>query len=152
MVIEMKGSLLQQAPRGSLIGVPVNTCGVAGKGMAKYMKLRWPLAYEFYVKECKRGRMRTGILKCYSTDDFLIAFIPTKIHWSNPSTTDLVEASLVRLKEFMIDGDIDTCWLPALGCGHNTGQLDYETAVKPLVYKHFKDSEKVINLFKPMVV
>lgn len=150
MVKEMSGSLLNIAPKGALICIPVNTVGIAGKGMAKYMKLRWPDAHEHYVRECKRGRISNGELKTYVEDDFHVAFFPTKIHWSNPSLTSLIQSSLTRLHEFMVGNQIDECWMPAVGCGKDTGQLDFYRDIKPLVTGEFEESTKRIFLFKPV--
>lgn len=147
MLFDLKKDLIKTAPKKALLGIPVNTVAVTGKGMALYMKLRWPEANKYYVSQCRKGRISNGDLTVYDVGDFLIAFLPTKIHWSNPSTTAIVDHTLHRLYEYMIKNEITDVHLPQLGCGVTTGQLNYRSDVHPLMAKYFGQEEMNVNAF-----
>ena len=140
MIIDINGSMFKLAPAGSLVGIPVNTVGVTGKGLAKYMEVRWPEARSHYWRECKRGRMSVGELKTFVTDDYHLAFVPTKFYWGNPSTVVQINDSLARLSDYMTVNGIKECHISELGCGKQTGMLDYRRDVLPLMLRYFSDS------------
>ena len=50
MLEEIHADLVKQTPPQSLLVIPVNIVGVAGKGLALWMRLRFPIAYDYYVK------------------------------------------------------------------------------------------------------
>jgi hypothetical protein len=142
MLREVNGDLLKSTPHGSLLGIPVNTVGVAGKGLACYMKIAWPEQYKRYCKDCKRGRIATGELCVYDHPKFQLAMLPTKFYWGNPSDLDLIKVTLTRLLKHMKDHSISVCYLPQIGCGERTGGLDYLTEVKPVIEEVFGSEEK----------
>lgn len=148
MLTEINGSMLKLAPAGALIGIPVNAIGVAGKGLAYYMKLKWSKAYEKYVSTCRKGKIATGDLLVVSTKEFELAFLPTKYHWKEDADTDLIKVTLIRLKAYMRKYGITEVHLPYLGCGDRTGRLNYEDDVKPLIEECFKDEPETVYVYK----
>lgn len=146
MINDIVGSLFD-APRGSLIGIPVNTVGVAGKGLALYMKKRWPNTKDIYDKACRRGTIATGTLIVNDEEEFKVALLPTKYDWRNPSDPKLIEVTLLRLREYMERNAIDECHIPRIGCGETTGMLSYKTVVRPLIVKTFVDTELTVNVY-----
>jgi len=147
MLVDIKGDMLKLAPKGSLVGIPVNTVGVAGKGLACYMRERWKKAHEHYVKACRRGRIATGELVTYEVDAFTLAFLPTKYHWPDPSVPDLIKVTLARLDKYMEQNLITECHIPRIGCGETTGTLDYRTEVRPLIEARFGDNNVTDTLY-----
>lgn len=143
MLVERSGDMIKSVPQGGVIGIPVNCVGVAGKGLAKWMKVRFPKVTDYYIKQCRNGSIGTGVLSVIDTgwNDVRIALIPTKFHWKPNSPIELIEVSLVRLKSWMLQNDIREVHLPKLGCGNKTGSLDWEQDVKPLFVKIFGSDE-----------
>lgn len=148
MLLDINGDLLRNTPKGSLLGIPVNTVAVGGKGLARYMKVRWPEAYKKYCKDCRRGRIATGDLCVYDVGDYKLAMLPTKYHWGNPSELGLITITAVRLLKYMEDNLETDCYVPRLGCGEKTGMLDYHTDVRPILIEVFNDGiDEVLNVF-----
>lgn len=142
MIFERSGNMFEQAPIGALIGMPVNTVGVAGKGLALHMKLRYPDAHQVYKNACRRGKIATGDLIVADCIVFKLAMLPTKYNWVNPSDTGLIDSTLSRLLDYMRQHKIEEVYIPHLGCGIGTGMLDYQQDVRPLIVKHFGGEEQ----------
>ena len=73
--------------------------------------------------------------------------LPTKYHWKDRSSLELIERILIELQSFISvkDDSLGTI-CPQLGCG--LGGLDWKSQVKPLVEKYFKNADNfiVVNL------
>lgn len=140
MYSELKANLVKTAPEGNLLIIPVNAVGVAGKGLALYMKMRFKLAHKAYVKACRKGSIATGDLLVVEDDGFQVALFPTKYNWRDrTSDLKLIAVSLQRLKRWMETNHVETAHLPKIGCGKGTGNLDYQNDVKPLIEEVFGD-------------
>lgn len=144
MIVDIRGDLLKSAPDDSLVGIPVNTVGVAGKGLARYMKVAWPEVYEHYKKDCRRGRIATGPLKVYRASRFYAALLPTKYYWGNPSDTSLIKVTCTRLLGHMKEHQIRECYIPRIGCGEKTGGLDYFVDVRPILEEVFGEEADIL--------
>lgn len=142
MVFEHTGNMFQMAPMGALVGIPVNTVGVAGKGLALHMKQRYPEAHEQYKQACRRGRIAGGELLVVDVIAYKLAMLPTKYNWVNPSEPGLIDQTLYRLVEYMRANSIEEAHIPRLGCGVATGMLDYEEDVSPIIQFHFGSDEQ----------
>lgn len=132
--------------------IPVNTVGVAGKGLAKLCKDKYPDWYKEYKSDCKIEDLRVGHLTlyyCESVDKYLINF-PTKINWRNPSRLTYIDEGLANLNQLLkqpiISFTIKSITIPALGCG--LGGLNFED-VKQLIEQHLGDLEINIYLIPP---
>lgn len=147
MLNDIKGDMLKQAPKGEVICMPVNTVGVAGKGLALWMKLHLPHTMDIYIRACRRSTISTGDLVVSCEEDWWIALIPTKYHWKNGSYPALIDLSVARLVRFMEDNFHPVVHMPRLGCGVDTGGLDYNTIVRPILAKYFEKSDLIANVY-----
>jgi len=117
---------------------PVNTVGVSGAGLAKQFKRRFPSAVSQYARLCAERAFRIGHALTIMDNGVLVCFVPTKIHWSGKSEVKWVDAGLKSLRQALDAMGVNSVAIPALGCG--LGGLDFEQDVKPLIEKHFGDS------------
>lgn len=147
MLIEVRGDLLSTLKNKPLLCVPVNTVGVAGKGLACWMRMRYPDAYNHYRKICRRGKMAVGEMTVVETKDGSLAMFPTKYHWSNPADAELIRQSAARLLDYMQSNGIDTAVMSRVGCGTRTGTLDWETEVKPVLLDVFSDDDVKVYVY-----
>lgn len=130
------------------IVVPVNCVGVAGAGVAKEFKRRYPEAHNHYVDYCREGLIVTGdAWWCGGTNEIKkICLFPTKQHWKDPSELEWIDLGLQsfvrKIKDviynrrgFAIDKPCEQSYaFPKLGCG--LGGLDWHSQVEPLMNKH----------------
>ena len=98
--------------------IPVNIVGIMGKGLALQFKQKHPDIFETYKDRCASGKLHIGnitIIKNY-------VMFPTKQHWSQDSTKEIITASLKALKEllFIIEvklNKLPDVYIPRIGCG-----------------------------------
>lgn len=119
MITYCQGNLLD-ADVDALVNA-VNTVGVMGKGIALAFKQRFPANYQAYAAACQRGEVQTGRMFITDTQALLgprwIVNFPTKQHWRDPSRMDWVRSGLQDLRRFLLDADVQSVALPALGAG-----------------------------------
>jgi O-acetyl-ADP-ribose deacetylase (regulator of RNase III) len=129
----------------------INTVGAMGKGIALKFKNHIPGLYDFY-----RGIYRdppphypsVNRLEIFEVDtERKVLLLPTKDHWRFPSKLHLIEENLRQLAERYQEFGITSLALPAIGCGHNTGQLSWEQQVRPLVYGHLDPLPIPVKVF-----
>ena len=53
---------------------PVNNVGVAGAGLAKQFKIRYPEANDYYVEQCKKGSLVGMVRFLYTVRMDFLAF------------------------------------------------------------------------------
>jgi len=97
---------------------PVNTVGIAGKGLAAQVKKAYPGAHEEYKKNCIRGLLRVGRCLPIFHEGRLIIFLATKKHWRDRSALAGIFAGLLNLREYLIAYSIPSVALPKVGCGN----------------------------------
>lgn len=115
----------------------VNTVGVMGKGLAKEFKRVYPDMFKSYQKYCEQNIFTIGKLQIYKTSNKWILNFPTKVDWRNASQVEYIEKGLQKfVEQYQIQG-IESISFPMLGCGN--GGLDWESIVKPLMYKYLKN-------------
>lgn len=96
----------------------VNCVGVAGAGLAKQFRDRWPEQVAEYAAFCRAGKMRPGVVhEALLPDGRSILSVPTKRHWRSPSTPSDVTLGIRAMTEWCREGGIDSIAVPALGCG-----------------------------------
>lgn len=119
MITYCQGNLLD-AEVDALVNA-VNTVGVMGKGIALAFKQRFPANYQAYATACQRGDVQTGRMFITDTQALLgprwIVNFPTKQHWRDPSRLECVRSGLQDLRRFLMDEDVQSVALPALGAG-----------------------------------
>lgn len=147
VINDITGSMLQLAPKGSVIAIPVNTVGVHGKGMALYMRMTYKTALGRYMRLCNTGKINTGDMEVVQEEAFQVALFPTKFFWKNPSCPRLIHRSAVRLRNYLDAHGITECHLPRVGCGEHTGGLDYFADVRPILEEVFANSGIQVNVY-----
>jgi O-acetyl-ADP-ribose deacetylase (regulator of RNase III) len=115
---------------------PVNCVGVMGRGLALTFKQNFPIMFKEYQGVCKDKELDFGKLhvfeiqhsmldslnKIFGDINFVwkpryIINFPTKYHWKDSSKIENIRKGLVVLKEKILELDIKSIALPALGCG-----------------------------------
>lgn len=132
---------------------PVNCVGVMGAGLAKEFKRRYPLMFQEYKDWCDTGLMEIGYGEMFcegllSNPNFRYIYgFPTKGHWKEKSTLEIISSGLPRLVEFLRDFKYTSIAIPALGCG--LGGLEWND-VRPMIEDAFKDLPDVrVMLYPP---
>lgn len=114
--------------------IPVNTHAVPGAGLAKAAARRWPKWAASYRDCCRLGRMSGPQYEVHAIPlpappaqlelpgvgrqrAIHVVSLPTKYHWREPSTLDLVAESIRRLCDSALRRPWHTVAVPALGCG-----------------------------------
>lgn len=127
---------------------PVNTVGIAGKGLALQFKKQYPSMFAMYRKNCFQGSLQIGNIMFYKQhkgDTRVICLFPTKAHWRNPSKLTHIELGLKVFVKYYKAWKIESAAFPKLGCG--CGGLDWEFHVKPLMYKYLHNLPIYIEIY-----
>lgn len=137
---------------------PVNCVGIMGAGIALAFRSKFLRNNKSYWEACSNKKVKVGkmfitrVLACdfhresLARPKYIINF-PTKEHWSNPSKIEWIQEGLVSLKQTIVELEIMSIAIPALGCG--CGGLDWEN-VRPLIEQELKDLKDVnILVFNP---
>jgi len=108
---------------------PVNCVGVSGKGLALEFKKRFPENFNHYRRRCDNKYLKIGRLLGFTTPNKYkapryIINLPTKIHWKDSSDYSYIKKGAWALGTIIIQLDIKSIVIPALGCG--LGGLTYE--------------------------
>lgn len=129
---------------------PVNTVGVMGKGLALQFKRAFPANFTAYERACRRREVRTGQVFVYDNSQLMrprwIVNFPTKTHWSSPSRIEDIVAGLRSLRRAIVDYDMTSIAVPALGCG--LGGLDW-SEVRPLIEEQLREADVAVSLYGP---
>jgi O-acetyl-ADP-ribose deacetylase (regulator of RNase III) len=149
MIRYVQGNLLE-APADALVNA-VNTVGVMGKGIALMFKLRFDENYRRYVAACKTGQVRTGLMFVTEVNELVgprwIVNFPTKQHWRAPSRMDWIVDGLQDLRRFIVDNNVRSIAVPALGAGN--GGLDWP-AVRQQIERTLGDLDADVMVYEPM--
>lgn len=116
----------------------VNCVGVMGGGIAAEFKRRYPDYFEDYKLGCECNDLVPGtcdVYLCEHEPRYLVSF-PTKAHFKDPSKLSYVADGLKSLRQLILDLEIKSIAIPALGCG--LGGLEWE-AVAPLILSALGD-------------
>ena len=129
----------------------VNTVGVMGKGIALQFKEAFPENYRIYRKSCKDNKLEIGRMlvteeKSITYGHKIIINFPTKRHWRYPSEYSYISDGLTALKEEIIQRNIRSIAIPALG-SHNGG-LDWNK-VKIMIESVLSDIDCDIFIYAP---
>ena len=130
----------------------VNCVGVMGKGLALMFKEQYPYNFLKYQEACSKQLVNIGKMFIVEENDIfnnkkLIINFPTKIHWKNSSEYAYIEKGLVALRQEIINRQIKSIAIPALGCSN--GGLNYNL-VKPMIETILKDLNCVIYVYEPL--
>ena len=129
---------------------PVNTQGVAGKGLALEFKHRFPHNHAIYKAHCTSvKKMQIGSLtSCMDCGRVIINF-PTKKQWRYNSSLEYIYQGLLALPGAIKNWKLRSIAIPALGCGE--GRLPW-IDVKDLIVSEVKNWEfedLLIEVYEP---
>ena len=149
MIKYIRGNLLE-AEVDVLVNA-VNTVGIMGKGIALMFKKRFPKNMYEYTKACKANQVVVGKMFITETDELMgprwIVNFPTKQHWRFSSQISWIEEGLIDLRNFILNNDVKSIAIPALGAGN--GGLDW-TLVKSKLEHALGDLDSVnILIYEP---
>jgi O-acetyl-ADP-ribose deacetylase (regulator of RNase III) len=120
MPIEYRQGDLLASPATMLV-IPVNCVGVAGKGLALQCKQQYPDWFSWYRSACESHILMLGCPVLQRIDNYSHYFIsfPTKDHWRSPSRLECIEQGLQQLVQFCGPWRVPewTFAVPQLGCG-----------------------------------
>lgn len=119
---------------------PVNCVGVMGAGLAKQFKEKFPENYKSYKLACVTKKLRPGGIHIFEETGTNIINAATKKHWRLPSNTEYVRNCVQNIRDLIIDQNVKSIAIPALGCG--LGGLDWPT-VKNILEENLKDLTSV---------
>lgn len=119
MITYQKGDMFE-ADVEALVNT-VNTVGAMGKGLALLFKNKFPANNEMYVNGCRNNEVKTGEMFVVGVTGrgnlrYIVNF-PTKEHWRYPSQMVWIEEGLIDLRRFIIDNNVKSIAIPALGAG-----------------------------------
>jgi O-acetyl-ADP-ribose deacetylase (regulator of RNase III) len=126
---------------------PVNTVGVMGAGLALQFKRKFPKMFSEYHKMCNDKTLRKGTVGFWINPlkAQMVCLFPTKEHYREDSTVEIVEASLKALEADARRLNIDSIGMPLVGCG--LGELDFNRDVRPLIEKVFQNSKIDVTVY-----
>lgn len=136
-VIYAKGDLL--TCKASIIVNPCNTQGIAGAGLSKAIRDRWPAVFMDYLRACELGDLKMGNL--YLTEAKLtsvgmrrrVLHFPTKTDPHRPSQYGYIDQGLQYLAKHYQQWpatSLVSIAMPRLGCG--LGGLDWRPVRKAI--------------------
>lgn len=150
MITYIRGNLLE-AKAEALVNT-VNTVGVMGKGIALMFKQRFAENFQRYATACKTGEVRTGKMFITAVREldgpcWVINF-PTKQHWRAPSKMEWVVEGLRDLRRFLVENEVKSVAIPAIGAGLGGLQWDEVRKEIELALADLKDVE--ILVYEPL--
>jgi O-acetyl-ADP-ribose deacetylase (regulator of RNase III) len=148
MLTFKKGSIFKEEVEA--IVNPVNCVGISGKGLALDFLFKFPENFKMYKESCLNGEVIPGRLlvtfgDCAKPYKYIINF-PTKRHWRDLSHLEDISLGLDRLRLGLVNNNIKSIAIPALGCG--LGNLRWEI-VKELISSKLNNLDVNIVVFEP---
>ncbi len=122
----------------------VNCEGYMGKGIAYQFKLAYPANNESYVKACKSGELRVGLIHSVVEKNKIIVNFPTKDKWRAKSKIEYVISGLDSLVDFIVEKKITSIAIPPLGSG-NGGLVWSE--VKPIIEEKLVSVSSYVDIY-----
>lgn len=130
---------------------PVNTEGVAGRGLAHDFAYFYPVANKSYITACKDGTLHIGtvlpVWASWNGKKRLIIYAPTKRSWRFPSLSVYVEQTLGAIAYGFPTWGINSMAVPALGCG--LGGLSWPYIVKPMIEMYLCELDGRVDVYLP---
>ena len=99
---------------------PINTRGVAGKGVALQVKEQYPDWFTKYKEVCSKNILQAGYIWVYKTNLDQPKYIfsaTTKRHFKDPSIKLDVIQCYEKIYELILKFNIKNIGIPPLGCG-----------------------------------
>lgn len=134
---------VQEKIHGSWMVVPINLqvkvngSAVMGAGLAKQAADRWKSLPKELGQELISQDLQTFTI--FTFPEIRVVAAPTKVHWRNKSSLELVEKSCMHIRAHFRNNLLVV--LPKMGCG--LGQLKWED-VEPLYERYFKTDNYIV--------
>lgn len=121
--------------------VPINAVGAMGKGLAQDFREKVPGLYTAYQQRCQENQFvqpegRLWVFPWHQRHKQVLCF-PTKIHWRDYSSLDLIVRNLRELVSNYRELGITSLAIPPVGCG--LGGLSYEFEVRDALFEILSD-------------
>jgi O-acetyl-ADP-ribose deacetylase (regulator of RNase III) len=153
MILHMKPTDDIFKARTEAIVIPVNTEGIAGKGLALEFSQKCPESTQFYKTHLKQAGEICHLFGDPFSDDNLffsvVIFAFTKDKWRDPSRLEWIESICDHIRnfaQFQHWDSSDSIAIPALGAG--LGGLSWED-VKTVIENKLGDLNCTIYLYPP---
>ena len=102
----------------------VNCVGFMGAGIALEYSRRYPEMNQEYIKKCKNNEISIGELFIYKKSSPWILNFPTKMHYKDQSSINIIQKGLQRFIDIYKDEGIQSIAFPQLGS--SLGGLNWE--------------------------
>jgi O-acetyl-ADP-ribose deacetylase (regulator of RNase III) len=122
---------------------PVNCVGAMGAGLALAFRQRYPELFGWYLTCLANGSLAVGSPVFCPDYVHYICLFPTKLHWRDPSTVDIIHQGLAGFVDSAAAKGITSATFPMLGCG--LGGLQW-AEVQPLMERYFANSDLYIEV------
>ncbi len=114
---------------------PVNCRGVSRAGLAKEFASRFTSNQRAYEQACYYGQVEIGKVfvkeSIHSPWPSWVVNFPTKNDYKEPSDLRWITRGLIDLKRWMIEKEVTSVAIPALGCG--LGHLNWPDVRKEIL-------------------
>jgi hypothetical protein len=121
---------------------------VMGRGVALTAKEKWEGIDKRLGVFIKANGNIVQILWYVPSLHVTIVAFPVKHHWKEKADLKLIETSCKQLRELMDQEGWSKIILPRPGC--NNGRRDWDTEVKPILQKHFRDDNRLMVIRKDL--
>lgn len=149
MITYIKGDIFRSNTQA--IVNAVNIVGVMEKGLAPQFKEKFPKNFEAYKKACEKKEIDIGRLFVFkekkNLEEKIIVNFPIKRDWRDYSKYEYIEKGLDNLIEIIVEYDIKSVALPALGCG--IGELEWKK-VKKIIENKLNFLDINIYVYEPL--
>lgn len=147
MIKFISGDILQTTAKYLAQGVAVGSQEGLGTGLALKISTKWADAQKLFKKYTFNNKFDGGdIFVAAPTEARLgiiyIATQPDMYHAVLP----FLNKGLRNLTSYCAKKNIETVAVPKIGAG--LGKLDWETEVKPLMIKHFEQSDTLFQVYE----
>lgn len=144
MLFFLSGSIFNSAHQ--TIVNPIDLTGAMGADLALKFVERFPELKAQYQVNHKNGHMQPGKLWLYkhtTTFPWVLCF-PTKHHWSEPASLELIELGLKKFVDTYSVKGIAEISFPKLGCG--LGGLEWSD-VKPMMIRYLDQVDIPVTVY-----
>lgn len=128
---------------------PVNCVGVMGKGLAREFKKRFPDMFKYYKAQCDTGLLQIGQIAFYKyktpSTGPIICLFPTKNHWRQASTLEIIEVGLRAFIKYAPEMQIKSVAFPKIGAG--LGGLNFNLQVLPLMEMYLAKTDFDVKIY-----
>ncbi|KPJ57653.1 MAG: hypothetical protein AMJ42_04555 [Deltaproteobacteria bacterium DG_8] len=155
-MIEISGDMFKESMLEFTDAICITTNGalnaqgkcVMGRGVALIAKEKWNGIDKRLGDFIKINGNIVQILWYVPSQHTTIVAFPVKHHWKERADLKLIETSCKQLKALMDQEGWKKVILPRPGC--NNGKRDWDTEVKPILQKHFRDDNRLMVIRKDL--